>query len=243
MNAPPPPATMRCAACAKLEVFLPAPLKACGRCKRVRYCSIECQKTDWKSHKLACATQTSTPQPPGASSSVTFSASVSISGSSSDANPTLSRVLNDVLGLGGQFFTNRHTKGDVFSQLIDAFRLRIADEIEYKYKQTGLSPDTIASLLVSQAINHNNTRMGDIPIAGTGFDAFLDLAENTDTVMPVWWSKQLRDECFALATGADAWFDLKKKVDKDAIAQHYGNPSTPMILRILAERVYGKGVF
>ena len=85
--------------------------------------------------------------------------------------------------------------------------------------------------------------MDDVPVPGTGFDAFLDLAEKTGTVMPAWWSKELREECFALATGADAWFDLKKKVDKDAIVQHYGNPSTPVILRILAEKVYGKGVF
>jgi hypothetical protein len=27
----------------------------CGRCEAVRYCSRECQRTDWKAHKAACA--------------------------------------------------------------------------------------------------------------------------------------------------------------------------------------------
>lgn len=29
-------------------------LKECGGCKKVRYCSAECQKKDWKTHKLKC---------------------------------------------------------------------------------------------------------------------------------------------------------------------------------------------
>ena len=27
----------------------------CGRCEAVRYCSRECQRTDWKAHKAVCA--------------------------------------------------------------------------------------------------------------------------------------------------------------------------------------------
>jgi hypothetical protein len=30
------------------------PLSACSQCKQVFYCSKECQKSDWKSHKLNC---------------------------------------------------------------------------------------------------------------------------------------------------------------------------------------------
>ena len=29
-------------------------LSACGNCKLVAYCSKECQRSDWKSHKLQC---------------------------------------------------------------------------------------------------------------------------------------------------------------------------------------------
>lgn len=32
--------------------------KKCGRCGMVKYCSKDCQRADWKSHKLACATVT-----------------------------------------------------------------------------------------------------------------------------------------------------------------------------------------
>lgn len=32
-----------------------ATLSLCGRCKKVRYCSPECQKKDWKSHKKVCS--------------------------------------------------------------------------------------------------------------------------------------------------------------------------------------------
>ena len=29
-------------------------LKKCSRCRNVSYCSIECQRTDWKRHKVDC---------------------------------------------------------------------------------------------------------------------------------------------------------------------------------------------
>ena len=30
------------------------PVKRCGGCKKVTYCSVDCQKTDWKAHKEHC---------------------------------------------------------------------------------------------------------------------------------------------------------------------------------------------
>ena len=33
-------------------------LKACGGCKLIRYCSVSCQKKDWKFHKSSCSDQT-----------------------------------------------------------------------------------------------------------------------------------------------------------------------------------------
>ncbi|KAI6145463.1 hypothetical protein BKA82DRAFT_129435 [Pisolithus tinctorius] len=40
----------RCAACGKGGV----PLSVCSRCKRVKYCSKDCQVKDWKTHKKNC---------------------------------------------------------------------------------------------------------------------------------------------------------------------------------------------
>ncbi|ORM39745.1 uncharacterized protein BXIN_0128 [Babesia sp. Xinjiang] len=31
-----------------------SPLKICSRCKKVKYCSVECQKDDWRFHKRIC---------------------------------------------------------------------------------------------------------------------------------------------------------------------------------------------
>ncbi|KAH7926180.1 hypothetical protein BV22DRAFT_1194548 [Leucogyrophana mollusca] len=39
-----------CAACQKKQLNL----RLCGKCKKVRYCSPECQKKDWKAHKAHC---------------------------------------------------------------------------------------------------------------------------------------------------------------------------------------------
>ncbi len=40
----------RCAFCSKSAEVL----KRCGRCKKVKYCSVDCQKEDWDSHKNRC---------------------------------------------------------------------------------------------------------------------------------------------------------------------------------------------
>ncbi|XP_034299519.2 uncharacterized protein [Magallana gigas] len=32
-------------------------LKLCQRCKKIKYCSVECQKADWKKHKLCCSSE------------------------------------------------------------------------------------------------------------------------------------------------------------------------------------------
>ena len=39
-----------CAYCSK-----PDALKICGRCRNQPYCSLECQRSDWRRHKASCA--------------------------------------------------------------------------------------------------------------------------------------------------------------------------------------------
>ncbi|OXA48951.1 uncharacterized protein LOC118436905 [Folsomia candida] len=43
-----------CAMCGKHNAGLKAGLKRCARCKKVRYCSYDCQKWDWRRHKSSC---------------------------------------------------------------------------------------------------------------------------------------------------------------------------------------------
>ena len=40
-----------CSTCGKQQN---AKMKKCGRCKRVSYCSVECQRVHWPQHKLSC---------------------------------------------------------------------------------------------------------------------------------------------------------------------------------------------
>lgn len=52
--------TNPCKVCGKQDA------KKCGKCHRVFYCSVECQRKDWKSHKEACnsSSQTQASVPP-----------------------------------------------------------------------------------------------------------------------------------------------------------------------------------
>jgi hypothetical protein len=44
----------RCRSCGKPEGQAGVTLKKCSRCQKVKYCSGECQKKDWKKHRAEC---------------------------------------------------------------------------------------------------------------------------------------------------------------------------------------------
>lgn len=46
--------TLRCWNCGDVEAKGGGPLRKCMRCVKVKYCSIECQKNDWKKHRMEC---------------------------------------------------------------------------------------------------------------------------------------------------------------------------------------------
>jgi hypothetical protein len=45
----------KCAACTNTPKRIGQPLKTCGRCKKIWYCSRNCQRAHWVLHKLLCA--------------------------------------------------------------------------------------------------------------------------------------------------------------------------------------------
>lgn len=44
-----------CRYCKTSTMNVKRDFKRCSRCKKATYCSVECQKSDWNDHKLACA--------------------------------------------------------------------------------------------------------------------------------------------------------------------------------------------
>jgi tetratricopeptide (TPR) repeat protein len=61
----------RCLNCGKMATDIGCRLSKCSRCKQVSYCSRDCQRSDWKSHKVFCGMTSSkaaaAPQPRPAS--------------------------------------------------------------------------------------------------------------------------------------------------------------------------------
>ena len=48
--------TGECSACHKPEPEGVKPFQKCGKCKFIKYCSKECQRKDWKYHRVVCKT-------------------------------------------------------------------------------------------------------------------------------------------------------------------------------------------
>ncbi|EPE34827.1 MYND protein, putative [Glarea lozoyensis ATCC 20868] len=72
------------------------------------------------------------------------------------------------------------------------------------------------------------------------FRRFLELAEGREGLLPSWWGRSKRDECVRVA-GSGGWADIGNAVEKSDVQEHYGDSMMPMKLRILGEKVYGRG--
>jgi mitochondrial splicing suppressor protein 51 len=185
-----------CTSCQKPQSTFPEPLKRCGKCQTARYCSRDCQKSDWKTHKLTCGQPDTGTHNPGFN------------------------VTNQLLGLSDNKYLHNLLEKDVFVQLVDCFRLRCDDEYTYTGDGMGIYG-------------------GDVEDAAKCFEEFLDLAEKRKGLLPAWWSRAKRAECERSATRG--WSDISCAVEKSDIVEHYRDPMMPMKLRVLGEKVYGKG--
>ena len=111
-----------CNTCHKPQDDLPGPLKACAKCRTTYYCSRDCQKEDWKTHKKVCASQAARYQ-----SSSTDSRRQS---TSSRHTPGF-EVVNELFGLSDDDYLHGLLEKEAMDQLIDCFRLRQADEFNF----------------------------------------------------------------------------------------------------------------
>lgn len=89
-------------------------MKRCAKCQTSLYCSRDCQKADWKTHKKSCGTKTSG------------------SGSTSSSSPNPFAVIQEK-----RFFDNK-PEDEAFAHIIDSYRLRVEDEYKFMSEQRGI---------------------------------------------------------------------------------------------------------
>jgi len=129
--------------------------------------------------------------------------------------------MNQLLGLSNDDYLHKlSSKTEVFGQLIDCFRMRVEDEYVFAHGNVGIYA-------------------GEDP--RVPFGEFLDLAESRRGLLPGWWNAEKRKECESMAVDASQWSDINCAVEKGDVQDHYGDSTMPMKLRILGEKVYGKG--
>ena len=192
-------------------------LKYCAKCHATQYCSRNCQKADWKSHKKNCGNHG-----PGASD-----------GGNSNASPSAGRV-SAVKGLDGHNdkpFT-RLDKGtwlhdrpekDVYRLLIDSFRMRLEDSYVFDCQNT------------------EGTIYAGEPHSLPAFRRFLAKVASRPGMLPPWWTDEKKAECerMGMSHRKSNWHNLAFAVEKKDVVEHYGDPQFPMQLRMFAETVYG----
>ncbi|KAF2621324.1 hypothetical protein BU25DRAFT_354671 [Macroventuria anomochaeta] len=190
-------------------------LKACTRCKTTRYCGRDCQKADWKVHKKVCSRI-----------ATEAFARANTDHTSSYSAPRLrnleQHVPNPFTRLDQNLYLHGRPETDVYKLLIDSFRMRQADDFDYEYKTTPPSVYTGA------------------PSSTEPFLQYLAKATTHPSLLPPWFTDDKAGKC-ATFGNSGAWSDLRKKVTKPEIIQHYGDEKMPMQLRMLAEVVYGTG--
>ena len=93
-------------------------LKNCAKCGIASYCSRDCQKADWKTHKKVCGRQVPPPQ--------RSSSAAPTSGGALDAP-----VPDPFIRLDNGTWLHGRPEKDVFRLLIDAYRMRMEDNYKF----------------------------------------------------------------------------------------------------------------
>lgn len=202
---------MECTSCKKAPPEVN--LKRCAKCSTTPYCSRDCQKADWKSHKKICAKQADSraaaaPDPDGPSAAADSSAQGGV-------GSPFAR-LEDHTWLHGR------PEKEVYGLLIDAYRLRVED----MYNMEGEADE--------------DSIYGGAADGLRGFRRFLGDVEAGPGLLPPWWDAAKKRECERLGMDSSQWYSLRAAVEKSDIVEHYGDPRFPMQLRMFAEAVYGR---
>ena len=131
-------------------------------------------------------------------------------------------ITNPFTRLSNKTWLHGRSENDVYTLLVDAYRLRTEDNYMYGDIDEG-------SLYSGR------------PSGYDGFCDFLDLAASRPGLLPSWWTPEKRQECEQFGMNGSGWGDLRCAVEKSDIVEHYGEPRFPMQLRMFAEQVIGIG--
>ena len=110
---------------------------------------------------------------------------------------------------------------DAFARIIDSYRMRMEDELNYGGQLSGLYS-------------------GEDPVAD--FRGFLSKAEARGGCLPAWWSGKKSAACLDLAMSRCQWSCVERKITVTNVEDHYGDPVMPTKLRVWSERVIGHKV-
>lgn len=214
-----PTDSTECTSCRKTQGHLPNPLKRCAKCKSQWYCSRECQKSDWKSHKKVC----------GSTSAESNSTSATSSSSAGQGiNPkAICYIPKPFTALKNGTWLYNRPKNDVFKLLVDTYRMRMEDEYVFEGE---VDEDSLYS-------------GADPESAARHFKRFLNKtirldAKRNKKLLPEWWSKDSVKECFEFAR-TDDFSNVGFAAEKHDIQEHYCQSDMPMQLRIFSEKIDG----
>lgn len=206
-------------------------LRRCAKCTSEHYCSRDCQKAQWETHKRVCAFKIAINASDGANGEPSSSSAAlpppAFSSSSSTAVPPLKNLAVSIAQpftqLQERAWLHNRPEEDVYKLLIDAFRLRLDD---YKFSR----------------LNAGGSVFAGEPTSEPAFRAFLDRVESCEGLLPPWWSPEKRGACVRLGTEEpEGWYSLCFAPEKGDFNERYGDPMMVMQMRIFVEQVYGIG--
>ena len=172
-------------------------------------------------HKKVCAKQTASGGAPDATS-IRSRIESNIDYESARAKNLEQHIPKPFTRLDENAWLHDRPEKDVYKLLVDAFRMRQED-----------------SATIDQKMDKGSIYTG-APDSIAAFRKFIQLTSTRANLLPSWWNAEKLKECEDFGM-SDNWSNLKRKVNKAAIQEHYGDEKMPMQLRMFAESVYKRG--